>query len=179
MLKEASCVLGIFGALLGVGMGLAGGLTTGTLRQALIAAVVGLLAGGILGAATPWIAIPPYNRAEELTAGELGRSLLMHWALWTPLGAAAGLALGFGLGHGRKIPAALFGGVLGAVVGTLVFELIGGLLFPLAETGKPFAGTWQTRLFAQLAIATFSALGAVLLAPPRLESGPRADHPHT
>lgn len=160
MLKHSSCLLGILGALLGAGMGLVGGKSSRHPRQALIAAGVGLLAGGIAGAAAPWIAIPPYMRAEELTSGELGRSLLMHWALWTALGAAAGLALG--IGNRTGLLAAIFGGVIGVVVGTLAYELLGGLLFPMAETGKPFPETSATRLMAMLFVAVPSALGAVL-----------------
>ena len=34
--------------------------------------------------------------------------------------------------------------------GTLLYELLGGLLFPLAETGKPFAATATTRLMTML-----------------------------
>jgi len=161
MLKGASCLLGCCGALLGMGMGLVGGQSSRCRRQALIAAGVGLLAGGIAGAAPLWIVIPAYNRAEELSAGDLGRSLLMHWGLWTALGAAAGLALGIGT---RTRPlSAIFGGVIGVGVGTFAYELIGGLVFPLAETGKPFSETSATRLMAMLFITISSSLGAILV----------------
>ena len=168
MLKGASCLLGTLGALMGMGMGLVGGRSSRSPRQAIIGAGVGLLAGGLAGAAPPWIVIPAYDRAEELTAGDLGRSLLMHWALWTSLGAAAGLALGIGIGDRKRILAALFGGAIGAVAGTVVYELAGSLVAPLAETGKPFAESSTARLMAALCIALSSSLGAILvLAPAR------------
>jgi len=161
MLKRSSCLLGTLGALLGVGMGLVGGQSSRGPRQALIAAGVGLLAGGIAGAAPPWIVIPPYLRAEEYTSGELGRSLMMHWGLWTALGAAAGLALG--IGKRTRLLWAILGGILGAVGGTLAYEVLGGMVFPMAETGRPFPETWATRLMAMLFVAVPSALGAVLV----------------
>jgi hypothetical protein len=164
MLKGVSCLLGSLGALLGLGMGLAAGQFRRSRRQALIAVGVGFLAGGMAGAAPVWIVIPLYNRAEELTAGDLGRSLLLHWGLWTAMGAAAGLALGIGLGARFRVLPAILGGIIGAVAGTFLFDLLGGLAFPLAETGKPLADTAVTRLMAMLFVAVSSALGAVLLA---------------
>ncbi len=169
-LKGASCLLGSFGALLGVGMGLVGGQSSRRRRQALIAAGVGLLAGGIAGAAPLWTVIAAYNRAEELGAGGIGRSLLMHWALWTALGAAAGLALGIGIGDRTRLLAALFGGAIGAMVGTFAYELVGALVFPLAETGKPISETSATRLMAMLFIAVSSSLGAILVSQPKMVS---------
>jgi hypothetical protein len=164
MLKGASWLLGTFGALLGAGMGLVGGYSSRNRRLTLIAAGIGFAAGAIAGAAAVWIAIPPYNRAEELTVGDLGRSLLLHCALWTALGAAAALAFGIALGERAKLPRAILGGVIGTIVGTLLYEVLGGLFFPLAETGKPFAETALTRLMALAVVALSSALGAVLLA---------------
>ena len=51
MLKGASCLLGSFGALLGLGMGLCGGYSAGRPRRALAAAGLGFLAGAIAGLA--------------------------------------------------------------------------------------------------------------------------------
>ncbi|MGC8641509.1 MAG: hypothetical protein ACP5XB_16715 [Isosphaeraceae bacterium] len=161
-LEGASCVLGTFGALLGAGMGLVGGRASRSPGRTLLAAGLGLLAGALAGAAPLWFVIPAYNRAEELTSGDLTRSLLMHWGLWTALGAAAGFALGIGLGKRGKFMTALCGGIAGVVVGTFVYEFLGGALFPLAETGKPFSDTATTRLLALLFVAVFSATGAVL-----------------
>jgi hypothetical protein len=163
-LKQASCILGCFGALLAGSLGAVGGFTSGSRRRTLVAAGVGLVVGGLAGALPPWLVIPLYNRAEELTPGELGRSLLMHWSLWSALGGAAGLALGMGLGGSSRLLRTVLGGVIGVALGTLVFELIGGLLFPLAETGKPLAATWEARSLALFAISTFAALGAAVLA---------------
>jgi hypothetical protein len=173
-LKQSSCVLGCLGALLASSMGAVGGVTSGSRRRTLVAAGVGLLVGGLAGALPPWLVIPLYNRAEELTPGELGRSLLMHWSLWLALGGAAGLALGLGLGSTSKLLNTILGGILGVALGTLVYELIGGLMFPLAETGKPLAATWEARALALATIAIFAALGAAMLAT--LERGSRPTH---
>jgi hypothetical protein len=178
-LKQASCILGCFGALLAGSVGAAGGYLAGSRKSALMAASAGLLVGGLAGALPPWLVIPLYNRAEELTPGELGRSLLMHWSLWLALGAATGLALGLSMRNSSRLLRAVFGGMIGVALGTLVFELIGGLLFPLAETGKPLAATWETRLLSLLTIATYAAMGAVVLAT--IELSPRRkpnENPH-
>ena len=90
MLKGATCVLGSLGrSESGDGSHRRAG--ESSFRRTVIAMGVGLLVGGIAGALPVWFAVPAYNRAKELTAGELGRSLLLHWAMWTELVRRSGL----------------------------------------------------------------------------------------
>jgi hypothetical protein len=177
MLKEASCLLGSFGALLGLGVGLVAGWLEAGHQRAIFAGAVGFLAGAIAGAVPVWLVIPAYNRAEELTSGDLERSLVMHYALWTALGAASGLALGVGLGDWKKLGAAILGGAVGVVIGASAYDLLGSWAFPLSETGKPFAATPAPRLMAMLFLAVSAASGACLavsLGPKRRGSRPAA-----
>lgn len=173
MLKEASCLLGFLGASLGAVMGLLGGLAGRSPRRVLIGAGLGLVVGALAGAVPLWVVIPVYNRAEELTAGGIVRSLFLHWGMWIPVGAAAGVAFGAGLGARSKVVAGLLGGILGVVLGTIAYELLGGILFPLAETGRAFADLATARLMAMLFAGIAPALGAVFAATSAVKSRPK------
>jgi hypothetical protein len=164
-LQDASAIFGISGGLLGGALGLAGGWARGPGRWAWGAATVGLVLGAVAGAVPPWIVIPLANRTQNLSGNDLGRSILVHTALWVATGAAAGLALGMGLtgqARGRAIEA-LLGGALGAFVGIAVYDLVGALVFPLAGTGLPISATPTTRLLARSMVALGASVGASAL----------------
>ena len=94
----------------------------------------------------------------------------MHGAFWIPIGAAGGLALG--LGRRDRIASALVGGAFGALVGTVAYEMIGGMVFPMAETGAPISLTGTTRLLGRLLVPTLAAVGAAMaIAPPASTPG--------
>lgn len=153
----------LLGGLLGLGAGLAGGLTRRSTKTMTRGAVLGLLVGGAVSAAPVVPAMIVYLRAEDSGPGELTRAVMMHMALWLPVGAAAGLGLALGLGAPRKIPAAILGGLVGVALATLAYELLGSVVYPLAETGGPIAAEWQPRLLATLLIALGGAVGASAL----------------
>lgn len=161
-LQTDSAALGVFGGLLGAGLGLAGGRARRPGLWAWRAAAVGLIVGGLAGAAAPWVVIPLSSRNEDLGGADLGRSILVHAALWVASGGAAGLALGLGTGDRsrRRAGEAAIGGALGAFAGVVVYDLVGGLAFPLSGSGRPIATTSPARLLAFLLVALGTSAGA-------------------
>jgi hypothetical protein len=162
-LQGAAASSGVFGGLLGLALGLAAGRARRPARWTWPAASVGLVLGATAGAVPPWIVIPLAGRSEDLSGADLGRSMLVHAALWVALGASAGLALGLGLGGRARAVNGLLGGALGALVGIGAYDFIGALAFPLAGTGLPIPATPATRLMARLLVALGTSAGAAAL----------------
>ncbi len=156
--REATLAFGMLGGALGLAMGLAGGLARRSARAATIAAAVGLPLGIAVGVVPALVLLPIADANREQLSDGLALPLLIHIGLWSAIGAAGGWVLGFGAG-GRAVRAGL-GGLLGAGVAILIYEFVGALAFPLAQTGRPLAATWGTRLLARLAVATLAAGGA-------------------
>jgi hypothetical protein len=164
---NGAIAFGGLGALLGLGLGLAGGLARRSLPGAALGAGVGLVLGAAAGAlpSFPMMKIHWYNRHEEAVMGELAIpfALMIHAGLWCALGAAAGLAYGVGR-YGRDVVGVLvatIGGLIGATLGVIAFEVIGSMAFPLARTVDPFSESSLTRLLARLCVAVFTALGVL------------------
>ncbi|MDR3621421.1 MAG: hypothetical protein P4L85_18875 [Paludisphaera borealis] len=153
----------LLGALLGLGAGLAGACARKSFRTAILGATAGLSVGSLIGYVPVWPLMAVYTRAEDAGPGELTRAILLHLGLWLPVGAAAGLGLALGLGSPRRIPAAVLGGLIGVALGTLGYEVLGSMIYPLAETGGPVALEWQPRLLATLLVAVGAAGGAAAL----------------
>jgi hypothetical protein len=161
-LRETSAIFGISGGLLGAALGLAGGWARRPGCWSWRAAIVGLILGAAAGALPPWIVIPLASRNQDLSGNDLGRSIVVHAALWVAPGAAAGLALALGRvgrARGRAIEA-LLGGALGTLVGIATYDIAGALAFPLAGTGLPDAATPATRLLARVLVALGASVGA-------------------
>ena len=103
--------------------------------------------------------------------------MIMLTSVWGLTAAPAGLAFALGLGERRLWGRALAAAVVGAVLGAVVFELIGGAIFPLADTVKPISTTWPSRLLARLLVAgatggAFWFLPATLAANGRQRESP-------
>jgi hypothetical protein len=151
---------GVFGGLLGLLMGLVGGQARRSGRAALVAGLVGACAGTLMGIAAPYRVLPVYARYRQLYDADLVASLVLHAGLWAGIGAAGGLALGLGLGGESRTCRAALGGLLGALGGGLLFDILGGVVFPLEETGLPTSASARTRLLARLLVAVLAAAGA-------------------
>lgn len=164
----------LLGALVGLGAGLAGGLARRRARAALIGGASGLIVGGLLAGLFVVPLMLVYLRAEDQSAGELSRSILLHLGLWLPIGAAAGISLVLGLGTPGRALAAILGGLLGVTLGTIGYEVLGSMLYPLAETGAPVAVEWQPRLLAALLVALGAASGAAAASSSEAKPGPAA-----
>jgi hypothetical protein len=170
---NGALAFGSLGGLLGLALGLAGGLAGRSPRAALLGALVGLLLGALAGA-LPSFALMPYQwnhrNDDPATYEHLLRHMLIHFGLWSAIGLAAGLAFGLGR-YGAKVPRlieAALAGLIGAMLGTFVFDMLGAILFPLAETADPFSATPGTRLLARLCVAGFVGLGAIRSLPSSL-----------
>lgn len=166
-LRGTSAAFGILGGLLGLALGIAGTVPCRPTRRAWIPPALGLALGAIAGALPPWVVIPLSNRTEDLSGADLGRSMMIHTALWVAAGGVAGLAWGLGAGGRDRALKGLMGGAIGAIVGVVIYDLIGGLAFPLAGTGLPRSTTPTTRLLAYLLIALGTAAGTALSATDR------------
>lgn len=158
--QTAALVYGAFGGLLGLGLGLAGGVTAGRTGSVKLAAAIGAAGGFAAGALAALAVLPPYLNWAGDSLGDPLPSLAMHCGLWVPLGAVVGLALGVGRCGFRRAAVFALGGALGAVVGTAIYEILGAVAFPLSETSDPVAGTWPARLLTFLLLAPAMALGA-------------------
>lgn len=151
---------GVLGAMLGLGLGLAGGLIRPSFPRASLAAVIGLFVAAGAGALTSWLVVPVYYK--HLNEDDLTYSLLVHGAAWGAVGAAAGLAFALGMGGWRRLPRAIFGCLGAALLATAVYEFVGGILSPGALTNKPVSATPGSRLAGRLLVAMLVAAGAVM-----------------
>ena len=164
--KNAGLAFAILGGSLGLGFGVAGGLTRRSRRAATIAAVLGLVVGAAGGAGMSLALLAPYNhykaRNPDDAARDLILPLLVHAGIWSAVGSLAGLVYGFGLGERRRLSRIVLGGLAGAAFGTVAYELIGAAAFPAAQTTQFVSATWPTRLLARLAVAVSAAVGVAL-----------------
>jgi hypothetical protein len=175
--KNALLVFGSLGGVLGMALGLGGGLARRAPRLAGTAAAVGLILGALAGAGAAATILPTALHTRSVRQDDLIRPFLVHSGLWVPLGAAAGLAFGLGAGRrGSGLVGPALGGALGTLLGTAAYELIGGIVFPLAQTDKVFSLTWQTRLIARLCVTLGTAAGAAS-GIRTAEKHPAAPHP--
>jgi hypothetical protein len=166
---NGALTFGVLGALLGLAMGLGGGLARWSAKSAMYGAVAGLILGAAAGALPSLVVMPWYwrHRNDDPANLELLTPLMIHFALWSAVGLAAGLA--FGIGSGGLKPYRLFeaalAGLVGATLGTFVYEMAGASLFPFAHTASPFSDSLGTRLLARLCVAGFVALGLIRAIP--------------
>jgi hypothetical protein len=167
--QNAGLAFVVLGATLGSGLGLAGGLVRRSRRAMLTAGLLGLALGVTAAALASLALLPAYNAYKARNADEALRDLLtpllVHGAIWSSIGAAAGLAYGFGLGARSRWLVIAQTAIAGAALATVLYELVGALAFPAAETARFVSTTWQTRLFARLSVALLAAAGAALAAP--------------
>ncbi|RUL88890.1 hypothetical protein [Tautonia sociabilis] len=142
--RNAAIAFGLLGAALGMAMGMAGGLVRHRPRAGLLGGAVGMVLAGALGAAIPFAVVPIYFDHFDPTAPTLMLPIMIHGAVWLPVGIAAGLAFGLGIGGRTRILAAIFGGLIGATIGTAVVETINAMAFPLARSEQfiPSAGPY-------------------------------------
>lgn len=159
---NGSIAFGTLGALLGLGLGVAGGLSSGSRRGSLLGGSVGLV-GGLVAGVLPALVLMPWSwhhRNDDPASLDLTTPLMVHAGLWCGIGLLAGLAYGVGRFRWRLVPIAqaAIGGLLGAAVGTLAYELLGGILLPLARTNDPIAATSPARLLARLCVAVLVTL---------------------
>ena len=175
--KNATLAFAILGSVLGAAMGMAGWVAVGAARVRARGALVGLAAGGLLGALGSVLVLPVYFHALDVAQENLSRDLvlpaLVHSGIWAACGLAGGLAFGIGLdaGRTRMINSAL-GGLIGAAFGAVLYEMIGAAAMPAAKTTSPLAITWEARLLARMLVATLSALFAAIVVNMKARKAP-------
>lgn len=156
----ASRINGVFGALLGLALGTAGGLAIRSSGNALRSAALGTVLGAFTAGAAALGATRVFYRSRDVIENELIASLLLHYAMWVAVALPAALALSLGTGSRRVgVGRALMGGAFGALLGTAVFEFAGAVVFPTDDAGEPISTTALSRLLARLCVALFTALG--------------------
>jgi hypothetical protein len=166
--QNAALAFGLLGAILGLGLGITGGLVPEAIRirRGAIAALTGLAVGGALGVGASLALVPVFNQARMANPLSLDLTIpmLVHAGIWAAVGAGGGLAFGLGLGGDRRrIARATIGGLVGGALAAVAYEMIGALVFPLADTPRPLSLTWGTRLLARLLVTTLAAAGAAAL----------------
>jgi hypothetical protein len=175
--QNAALALGVVGAILGLGLGIAGGLASGPIRlgRGTIAGLVGLAVGGALGVSASMALVPVFyqTRMANPLSLDLTIPMLVHAGIWSAVGTGGGLAFGLGLGGDRRrIARATIGGLVGGALAAVAYEIIGAFAFPLADTPKPLSLTWGTRLLARLLVTTMAAGGVAAFLT--LEAGRRS-----
>ena len=158
--RNAIVSFGILGGALGLSLGLAGGLVRRSVVWASLAAVIGLVLGGVAGVAAAQRTLPIYY--EHLKGNDLTYSLIVHGGTWTAIGAAAGLAFGLGMGGWGRMLRCMLGGAGAALLASVIYEFAGVALFPLSMTDRPLAKTGEMRLLARVLVALLAAAGALL-----------------
>jgi hypothetical protein len=162
--KNSTIAFGLLGGILGLALGFAGGMARSSTPAGIKAALVGLVLGILAGAGTSQLVLPVYNRVvdryEDKVSVNVAVPLLMHGVIWGAIGAAGGLAFGIGTGGLSRMVQGLVGGLIGACLGAVAYEILGGFLFPLAETVQPLSITWESRLLARSAVTILAAGGA-------------------
>ncbi len=176
-LNNAALTFGVFGAGLGLAMGVAGGLWKRAPRATLSAALSGLILGGLAGGGASLAVLPFYYHeldvAQEALSHDLLLPLLMHAGIWSTVGATAGIAFGIGIESKHQLASVVFAGLLGGLLGAVIYETVGALAFPTGRTTEPLAGDWAPRLIGGLSVSILSAAFFVSAA-----LSPRQRHRH-
>ena len=162
-IRNVTLSSGLFGALLGSSLGLAGAFARRDPRAVGRTVLIGLATGALAGAGAALPLVTLYFRSFERYAPEgLIEPLLVHAGIWGAIGAAGGLAFGLGAGGRGQWLRGLVGGLVGAVLGAAIYEIVGATAFPMSRTFLPSAAEWPPRLMARLLVATLAAVGAAL-----------------
>lgn len=163
-IESGTLSYGFTGALVGLMLGLAGGISRKSVKAAAVAGLLGLLIGGLVEGSTSRLALWLIYMKFDPQAEDILPSLLSHQALWDVVGLTGGLALGLGLGGPGRWWKTAIGGMIGAALAAVVFEFVGALVFSTHGTHQPVADSLETRIMAHLLIPLGSAIGAVLAA---------------
>jgi hypothetical protein len=163
--RSATLSYGVLGALMGLTLGAAGGLSRRSPQAAIMAALAGMVLAGVAGAGTTFLILPWYHASfappsPENANQQLVIALSTHAGMWMAVGAGAGLALGLGL-RGGRVARAIFGGILGAAAATVIYEFAGAFFFPLDRTFQPLAMAQAPRLLAHVAVALGASAAAL------------------
>jgi len=160
-LRDAMVSYGTLGALMGLGLGVAGGLIGRSGRRAGVAGTAGLVLGGLSGAGLSRWLVPIYF--DNLNANDMTYSLEVNGGIWGAVGAAAGLAFGLGLGGSNRTLRMAVAGLGGGLLAMALFVFVGSVFLPRAMVDRPVSLTPGSRLAARLLLALVVAAGTILV----------------
>jgi hypothetical protein len=162
---QLESALGTFtalGAILGLGMGLAGGLARRSPAGGAKAALVGCVVGSAAGAIISLIVLPLFFKTHDPQSQDLTLPLLTLGSICSAVGAAGGLAFGIGLGRQERWLKSLVGGLVGGTLAAVVYEVVGAIAFATDRTELPISQTHVTRAMLHVLIGTLAGVGAAL-----------------
>ena len=161
--QNAAVAYALLGAILSLSLAITAGcfLQRFSVTRIFTAGMVGIALGGLFGAASSYVTTPLYF--HRLGTADITLSLLIHLAIWSAIGAAAGVAFAIGCGTRKAFAGSLIGGITGAALAVLVFD-VGGAFLPLAHTERPLAEEAGTRLAAAALLGVFVVFGTVIVA---------------
>ena len=161
--QNAAVAYGLLGAILSLGLAITAGclLRQFSFARLLTAGLAGIALGGLFGAASSYAATPVYF--HRLETADVTLSVLIHLAIWSAVGAAAGVAFAIGCGTRKTFAGSLIGGISGGALAAILFD-VGGALLPLAHTERPLSEEAYTRLAAAALLSVFVVLGTVIVA---------------
>jgi hypothetical protein len=161
--QNAAVAYGLLGAILSLSLAITAccSLPRYSFTQMLTAGLAGIALGGLFGAATSYAVTPLYF--HRLETADVTLSLLIHLAIWSAVGAAAGVAFVIGCGTRKVFAGSLIGGITGGALAALLFDVCGAFL-PLARTERPLAEQADTRLAAAVLLSVFVVFGIVIVA---------------
>jgi hypothetical protein len=160
--KNTAVAFGVFGAILGMLSGVAGGASRRSILRSASAALAGILLGGVGSALASYELAPIFARFYSDETPSLLLPFLVRGGIWSIVGLSAGLVLGWGWQGFPGIPRGLVGGLAGGVCGTIAFELLNAVLFPGDRNDAVIPSSMPARLLAYLFVAIGVAWGAVL-----------------
>ncbi len=161
--QNAAVAYGLLGAFLSLSLALAAGclLRRFSLTRTLTACLVGIVLGGLFGAAASYAVTPLYF--NRLGTADFTLSLLIHLAIWSAVGAAGGVSFAAGCDTRKAFARPLIGGITGGALAALLFDVCGAFL-PLARTERPLPEQAETRLAAAALLSVFVVFGTVIVA---------------
>jgi hypothetical protein len=131
--RNAALANAIFGAVMGLTLGLAGVLASNSGRGRLVGPLAGLILGGAAAGAIPLLIVPFFYHNYDMTSQNMLLPALVHGAIWFPVGVASGLAFGLGIGGRTAAIRGLLGGGIGVLAGTVLFDLVHSVALPLVR----------------------------------------------
>jgi hypothetical protein len=160
-LKNAILAHAIYGCVIGLVMGIAGGMAARSLQRAVIVALGAQAVGAIVSAGASFVILPFFFRNSVPDMNDLLLPILLHGGIWAAIGAVGGAAFACGAGRPpRLIPLAVGDACVAAFLASIVFHLASAEVFPEGRSIDPVAGSSIVRLLAVALLAGFIAVGA-------------------
>ncbi len=160
--RKASLFMGIFGAVLGMSLGAAGGLSRRSARAAKLCGLTGFLVGAAVGTAIPLELVPIFYRSAGKPP-DPAFPLVVQTTLYATIGVVGGAAFGFALSGSYGAAKGLLAGAMGGILGATTFNLVHTVFYPLEWDLSPMPGTAVSRLLAHLCVA-ITLIACVVLA---------------